>query len=635
VDGTGRNVPAGQFQGSHNKHTGTGANQYRFVCTRCHVDNRSFDHQGGSISMANPINNPSGAYSKGTSFAVSNTFTGGTCSSVYCHSNGTGGTTQSGDTRAIGAVTSLSWGTVNGPGGVGNENYASNCSITCHSGRPSYTNYTGAIAAGKKANAHGYAGRGATHLAQTCDVCHSNITTADGGVTYAFTSYTTHANGRYSIKGSFNYAYNAKVGGTCTSPPTGCHGTAVWGGQLTCVNCHNNTITRTVGRAAGTTLAAVTLEFGNTYGHKKSGRGAVTNMDCIVCHLEGYGYGSANGAGSINTTYHKNGNIDLRDPRGTGEAAITNISGAAFTFQRFSTSYAALSRTSTGHLSNTDIANVVTQKFCLACHRSGGATNTSARNSASGTAYMPWGGVNLGTNYTVLNGAAAAGGVINVFSQMSTGNSSYHPVRGPLNKDFPTPARLIAPYNNFTRAGTSGTKTNGVVINCFDCHNSNAGGLKTLRTISAHGTLAGVTAQVRGTFYATSPTLCTACHSGYTTSPGTSTSHGTGSAMTGGGLDGAENMNTTCHNCHSSQVTVPARPIPAADYHGFNKLISGNNWGTLNARPFGFIRNTVNFVYHRAKQSPDYASGTPTCQGGATQCAGQNGTGTYTVGGTY
>jgi predicted CxxxxCH...CXXCH cytochrome family protein len=637
ADGTARNNPIGQFPGSHAKHAASGANQYAFACTKCHRNNTTYNHQNGRINMAVPIGGTTGAiYNNVTSFPISNSPIFGNCANSYCHSNGTGGTLQSGDTRGIVANTSLSWGTVNGPGGTGNENYTSNCSITCHSGRPSYTNYTSATALGKKANTHGYAGRGTTHSQQTCDVCHSSVTTSDGGVTYAFTSYTTHANGRYNLKSSFGYTYNAKRGGTCASPPTGCHGTAIWGGQLTCINCHNSIITRTVGRAAGTTLAAVTTEFGLAYGHKKSGRGAVTNLDCVVCHLEGWGYGSANGAGSINTTYHKNGNIDLRDPVGSGETPITNISGAAFTFQRFSTSYAAGTRTSTGHQSNTDIANVVTQKFCLGCHRSTGATNPTAR-TAGGTAYMPWGGVNLGANYTVANGASVAGGIVNVFSQFSTGNSSYHPVRGPLNKDFPTPALLNAPYNNFTRTGTAGAKTLGVVINCFDCHNNNTGTLLTKRTIAAHGT--NNTAQVRGTIYSNGtggPTLCTSCHTGYTTD----FPHPAGSAASTFSGGGSEGMGTYCGNCHASGLaaassTGPARPIPAFDYHGFNKLLGGSNWpGAGYGRPYAFIRNNIVLTNHRPNTASDITTGSPNCDGTGKTCA--NGSvSAYSPGGAY
>jgi predicted CxxxxCH...CXXCH cytochrome family protein len=472
----------------------------------------------------------------------------------------------------------------------------------------------------------------ATHISSvglTCSNCHFGY--GSGSTKHGFSNTSTSTKGKVAFNGVSPTPTWTPNTNTCSAA---CHVTAVWGGHLGCVDCHSANITRTIGRAAGTTLAAVTTEFGLAYGHKKTGRGAVTDADCIVCHLEGYGYGNPN-AGKVNPTYHRNGNIDLRDPLGAGDTPITNISGTAFTFQRFSTSYAAGSRTNNGHLSNTDIANVITQKFCLGCHRNSGASNPTAR-TAGGTAYMPWGGVNLGANYTVANGAAVAGGVVNVFSQFSTGNSSYHPVRGPLNRDFPAATRLNAPYNsNGSRPGTSGTKTLSVVLNCFDCHNNNTGALKTLRTIAAHGT--NNTEQVRGAFYGSSMTMCSACHTGYTVD----TNHnGAGSAA--GTMNGAggEGMATYCTNCHAggvaeNAIAAPARPIPGFNYHGFNKLLNGSNWpGAGFGRPYAFIRNDTTLTNQRPNTAPDITTGSPTCDGTGKNCA-NGGTQNYSPGGAY
>jgi hypothetical protein len=462
---------------------------------------------------------------------------------------------------------------------------------------------------------------------QTCDTCHSSVTYSGGTYT---PDVTLHNNGSYNVKSSLGYTF-ATTGGTCATPGNGCHGptSGTWGGSLTCVDCHSKVITRTIGRAAGTTLAAVVNEFGLAYGHKKSGRGAVTNADCVVCHLEGYGYGNAH-FGKPNPIYHRNGNIDLRDPVGSGEVPIKNISGTAFTFVRFSTSFAANSRTTNGHLSDTDIANVITQKFCLGCHRASGATNTTARSNSAGTAYMPWGGVNLGATYTVANGAAVAGGLINVFSQFSTGNSAFHPVRGPLNRDFPLSTRLNAPYNSqgSGRVAAGGTKTLSVVLNCFDCHNAAAAPL-TRRTISAHGNAA----MIRGTDYSTQP-LCTVCHAGYTVS----SNHASGSAWSSTGQQ--HNASQNCHYCHGSNTgqTAPARPTPAQDYHGNNALVGGGLWPTINSRPYAFIRGWSGTAYHRPFRSTEFTTGSATC--GAGTCPGgqsvANGTTTtYTPGGSY
>ncbi|WP_041262685.1 CxxxxCH/CxxCH domain-containing protein [Citrifermentans bemidjiense] len=100
----------GQFPGSHGTHTGTGAGQYGYACTKCHVNNTLTNHANGNIDMAVPINGNTGAsYGRGTSFAVSNTtpFVGQTCTATYCHSNGTSvatGTAASGASPAWGAA---------------------------------------------------------------------------------------------------------------------------------------------------------------------------------------------------------------------------------------------------------------------------------------------------------------------------------------------------------------------------------------------------------------------------------------------------------------------------------------------------------------------------------------------------
>ncbi|WP_243688279.1 CxxxxCH/CxxCH domain c-type cytochrome [Geotalea toluenoxydans] len=354
---------------------------------------------------------------------------------------------------------------------------SNNCGI-CHGNPPLY---------GISSSAH----RGQTPTT-SCNGCHNNVS-----ATGTILNFLLHLNG--SIEGPG------------------------------CVSCHSKPITRSKGRP-GKQLSQITGtggEFGLAWGHKKSTRGAVTDADCIVCHLEGsYATGKR-------STYHQDGNIDLRDPDGSDETPITNMSGAGWTFQRFSTSYAAGTRTTSGHNANT-IDNIITQKFCLKCHDSNGASNTTARSGTGATRYMPFGGVSLGSNYSPTNGASTQDGLINVFRQFSTANSSKHPVRGPRKAGYPTNARLAQPYNNFTR--TAGTIANSVVMNCFDCHNKPTPPL-TLRTVAAHG--ADATNYLRGVptipSTASSPsasnnvTLCKVCHTGY--APGGTTSHhGTGSA---------------------------------------------------------------------------------------------------------
>jgi predicted CxxxxCH...CXXCH cytochrome family protein len=428
-----------------------------------------------------------------------------------------------------------------------------------------------------------------------CITCHDHVNAAGTG----FTNAALHINGVIDA-----------AGGTCI----GCHATVQIGTH-------------------GTPRDAVMSEFGLAWGHKKTGRGAVTDADCIVCHLEG-----EFATQKTSATKHKDGNIDLRNPDGVGEAAITNISGGAFTFTKFAMSFAAGSRTSTGHTSNTDIANVITQKFCLACHDSNGATNTTARsnNGGTGTAAMPFGGRALGATYTAANNAVGTQGLVDVKTQFALTNSSRHPVLGPRTRDFPYSTRLAVPYNNIgtTRDanGTTGhTTAASVVINCFDCHNTPTTPLTT-RTVAAHGN--AVT--LRGTVYAGSAasTLCTTCHTGYT---GTG-QHGVGSAWAVTGS--SHNVSRGCEYCHGSQTSTTAqvRPIRAQDYHGSNARVGGGLWPTVNSRPYAFIRGWSGTAYHRPYRATEFTTGSATCGAGACPGGGQVGDGstrTYTPGGTY
>ncbi|WP_243371778.1 hypothetical protein [Geotalea sp. SG265] len=584
--------------GGHNIHMTAGA-----ACGDCHtgaVANTTGgnSHADGYVNVANGYNggNPVTKHAAGSGYS--------TCTTASCHA----------DPYSTATVTTNTWSATSG-----------GC-VACHKNAANNNNQAAFIGYSAPSTQIGpMTGSHDEHLnydRYTCGNCHAGaVSGTTGGSNHGNTwiNVIQYAAPVAKHAAPFTYTVNG-----CAQD---CHIAATWGGQLRCIDCHAQTITRKKGRAAGDVLDAVTAEFAKTYGHKKLGRNAVADDDCIVCHLEG------RSTDHRTSKFHADGNIDLRDPWGNGETPITNMSGGQFTFQRFSTSYASGSRKTT--MNNADIAQVISLRFCIRCHSSQGATNPAARSAngtPAGSANMPFGGT---TGYTVAsgNGVTVAGGTINVFTQFTTANSSVHPVRGPLNRDFPIASRLSVPYNGQVagRVATGGTKTLSVIINCFDCHNTYNGTPKTLRTTAAHGT--NNTQMVRGNIYsATAPNLCTICHTGYTST----SNHGSGSAMNGNS-DGSEGWATTCWNCHSSTTTKPARPMPAADYHGFNKLVSGANWtGTgANQRPFAFIRNTTNFIGHRPKTATEWTTGNATCVGDSSHCAGKNGTQTYSPGGQY
>ena len=476
-----------------------------------------------------------------------------------------------------------------------------------------------------------------------CSVCH----VVPGGTAYAHRDGNINMKtGATGISGGF---YDKANTGVFVSPddetfaqtnsPTtrscrnvSCHGgnnpTPQWGfGTVGCVDCHNGTITRTV--VAGT-LDNVVAEFNKTWSHKRSAGGNVTNGDCIVCHLEG------NSTSQRTSAYHADGNIDLRDPDGASrETAITNMTGGAFTFTKFSTSYASGVRYTDGHMRNT-ADNVITQKFCLKCHDANGATNAGAQVSG-GTQYKPFNTTISGAGYITPISAGVAGGVVNVDRMFATTNKSLHPVKGPLTRDYATPARFNAPYNNFTR--TAGTASTGIVLNCFDCHNVPGASPLTTRTVSAHGNAETVrgTIAVSGTPSSTNAvTLCNVCHYQYNTQ--TQPNHGTGSAT--GNLDRSEKtpfMQYGCNRCHSSGYIIAVqRPKRSEDVHGFDAT-----WpAATTIKQSAFIRNTDTLDSHQPAQigSTTY---TPQCDGmfGDSICD-ESGPGngrqeTYSPGGTY
>jgi predicted CxxxxCH...CXXCH cytochrome family protein len=130
-----------------------------------------------------------------------------TCSSLYCHSNGTSLATGQ---PPVGGAT---WGST----GI-------TCT-SCHGYPPSYP--TGEPKANNHSN-HDY----------SCNSCHAG-TTLDGT---SISDHSLHANRAYNVTPgvgvSFTYAY-APTGGTCSNVSCHHNGTATWGSTLGCDGCHD------------------------------------------------------------------------------------------------------------------------------------------------------------------------------------------------------------------------------------------------------------------------------------------------------------------------------------------------------------------------------------------------------------
>ena len=618
-------------------HTGKTAS----TCIGCHPhlnsDALTFNDKTKHVDGTIQANGHAFPYSGALHLSAAGTTPWSSCSGTGCHS-----TTATGVSYATWAATS--------------RGSAPNCT-TCHTGGlkvPSGTSSCydchGSTSTNGQPNGNVFpntSGSHSKHIAVaslTCSNCHNGFGAGS----------TSHGHSNGVAKTAANVAFSGLTVTPTWTPAThncsaSCHIAATWGTRLGCIDCHSVVITRTKGRP-GKTLAQITGiggEFGLAWGHKNStrvGTSPVSNSDCIVCHLEGL---MTTGK---TTAYHGDGNIDLRDHNSaTNDVAITDLNGTPFTFQRFSTSYQANSRTVA--TADNKIDNIVTRKFCLGCHKSGGSSNTTAGQ----------GGIVAGGSKT--SPFATAGTTLDVASQFATTNRSKHPVLTHLTRDFPTDARLADPYKPGRTTASQGTRTTGKVINCFDCHNiistTPAGGW-TLRTVSAHGnavtvrgtimattTAGGTTAYTSTTAPGTTnqPTLCKVCHIGYDTS--TASHHGAGSALNGNTNGGMTNyLRYGCNVCHSSGYTTAVpRPTRAADVHGSNVLGSVGaltttvgRWST-DPTPVAFIRNRQQLGRHAPfslsvqGSNPAWSSGTQCMGNGASPC--NQGNQTYSVGGTY
>ncbi|BDV43886.1 cytochrome c [Geotalea uraniireducens] len=262
ADGSHPAAVAGPGKG-HGDYYGTGTGS----CGRCHPDHTAeaapFAHATsvGKRSLAVGFTgapNGGGSYSGTVGYPAylpsANPPRNGSCSGVYCHSDGTAVATGT-----VPAVASDSWGA-----GV------SSCS-SCHGYPPAYAN------GAPKANSH------ARHP-NACAKCHAG-TTANGST---IADRSLHLNRSYDLAPgsgiSFSYSYDAG-GGTCSG--ISCHGgsSARWG-STSCLGCH---------ASVQGSRAAITPQFGANSHHIQ---GTLSDGQCYQCHWE------ANADGTINPLYH-------------------------------------------------------------------------------------------------------------------------------------------------------------------------------------------------------------------------------------------------------------------------------------------------------------------------------------------
>ena len=560
------------------------------ACTQCHAAVASVGTTG-HIDSTLPAEITWGPLAAANGTPTNYTQVGQTCV-TWCHGGvSTNGIPQNKPTpRTVPAWTTAfpTTSTFGDALGSASTNTGSGRCAQCHGFPPATSDHNGATLTGAK----------------SCNSCHNHVSTvSDGANAVTFSDPTKHING------------------------------TIDGGD--CVSCHGSIVTIGNGPLAGSgqTRRAVSLEFANTWSHKRTAGGTVTKWDCIVCHMEG-----DMGSGST-TSLHKDGLLQLRDPDTGTTIKQVSFSGTPGSYASTTTD-AAPARFSRNLSvqpesdSNFAVTAAIMINQCLHCHDSNGANNASARVPTVGTALRPF-----GTAPTHTPGQ----NVLNVSQHFDTSNSSYHPVKGKQNNSYAANTRMTSPWN--VTKTTGNTTSWGYLMTCWDCHapNGTASSVTLTSTVTAHGgatTLRGAPT-VTGTPSTTNTvTLCTICHAGYQPG-GTINTHGTGSAESGNTNSGmTAYMNYGCNMCHSSGYsTVVARPVRSQDVHGVNVLPTGGvaktgRWAT-NATPIAFIRNTQVLGDHSPARigASTYSPNCNMVSGSPINC--NQGVKNYSVGGTF
>jgi hypothetical protein len=238
--------------------------------------------------------------------------------------------------------------------------------------------------------------------------------------------------------------YNCHAGANAGGHPgtvqcTTCHNSSITPNLnfASCATCHSGTNIHTLGTAIvsddciachavaapqhGPTLVgdndgvrAITGEF-SKWSHHVTGR-AVTNVDCAVCHLEGMVSGAAI---VVDPAYHMVDNkTHLRNANDVLPGNQTTATVGAGGQSEYAWNPASPNHT-------------LMDQFCMSCHNTAGAVTAVAALAAvppvtvARTAINPFGDT-ISNDYDL----ALRGGVVAVFEQFDTGNTSHHAVRG-------------------------------------------------------------------------------------------------------------------------------------------------------------------------------------------------------------
>jgi len=291
-------MTASTLSGKHDRHLNYSTNSAlglgnSFNCIDCHAKTVS-----GNTTISDKTKHVNGMVDYSGARA-GKTYSAGTCSTVYCHSNG----------NARGA-TSLVYINM-----TGSKTWTGSASFTCNGchgrshiiGSPDYASGAPGSAT---ANSHPIHVTAAGITDTTgCTNCHAK--TADAVIPNKFKNYTANS---YHINGNRDIYFRASAGGaaasfngsTCSS--TYCHGalSPQWGtlGSLTCASCHsaNNLL------PGAHQIHVTTTPIASSYTNMSGNVSTTSNyrFSCAACHKGQHANGppaSANGNGVAEVFY--------------------------------------------------------------------------------------------------------------------------------------------------------------------------------------------------------------------------------------------------------------------------------------------------------------------------------------------
>ncbi|MBJ6723111.1 CxxxxCH/CxxCH domain c-type cytochrome [Geomesophilobacter sediminis] len=420
------------LSGMHGKHVNNAALGSNYGCVDCHANTVS-----NNTTIAKPANHANSLVNY--SGARAGRLNAGTCSNVYCHSDGKG-------SAKVLAANAWTAGTPIGCNGCHGSDAAP--AFTSVAGEPNYANAGTGLPG---ANTH------QKHVASAadCQSCHAT-TTVDG---VSLKAGAPHANGAIDVVAgngkSFTYA-----GKTCSN--VSCHSgngilaatnASTWGGVLGCAGCHGDAATLTTNAHAKHT-AAMGYACAVCHSATVSGNSTIVNAslhgDGVIEVAGSFTFSSADK--SCATSCHGTGtpkwNVAASGACGSCHAALSTTGGIIATGGHAG-HYSAYGPGLDGASGNS----------CAACHSYTGET---ASTHADGS-------VELASGF---NKSGTCGSCHRQSTNWTGGRvscESCHTTVGGDKATLSVIAGVTAP--DVSQAAVSGHGKAGIALGCASCHN--------------------------------------------------------------------------------------------------------------------------------------------------------------------